>query len=258
MRDFTISSYRRYLQAMQAAGISFWRIDDYMAAAVKPEKFCMIRHDVDRRPQHALVMARVEQEMGIVATYYFRMKPESFNTDIIKEIYRMGHEVGYHYESLSDADGDMAAAIADFEKNLGIMRTLGPVKTISMHGRPFKPYDNRDIWRIKENHDLLASKYNILGEVYLDIDYSDIAYINDTGRNWTSGTSNVRDKVFSNIKADFASGEELLTYLQQGKHPKLVFQIHPERWAYSTGSYCVSFLHDLATNSVKFIMRLWK
>lgn len=258
MRDFTLTAYRTYLEAIRREGISFWRIDDYMAAAVKPERFCMIRHDVDRRPRHALLMARTEHEMGIVATYYFRMKPESYNEAIIREIHSLGHEVGYHYESLSDADGDMQKAIADFEKNLATLRGLVPVKTVSMHGRPFKPYDNRDIWRVKENHHLLVSKYNILGEVYLDIDYSDIAYINDTGRNWTSGASNVRDKVFSNIKADFNSGEALLAYFEGALHPKLVFQIHPERWAYSGMSYGVSYLHDLAANSVKYIMRLWK
>jgi len=39
--------------------------------------------------------------MGIRGTYYFRIVPESFDENVIKEIYSMGHEVGYHYEDMS-------------------------------------------------------------------------------------------------------------------------------------------------------------
>jgi hypothetical protein len=186
MRDFTLNAYKLYLTSIQKNNIPFFRYDEFMSLNTLPEKFCLVRHDVDRKPENALKMALLEKSIGVKSTYYFRVKPSTYKPEIIKKIEKLGHEIGYHYESLSDTDGNIELAIEDFEKNLDSFRKIAKISTCSMHGRPLKPYDNRDIWRIKENHDLLTNKYNLLGEVYLDIDYTDIAYINDTGRNWTS------------------------------------------------------------------------
>lgn len=254
MKDFTLQQYRNYLTAIRLQQLPFLRFDEFMQLQKKPDRFCLIRHDVDRKPQNALKMATLEHAMGIKATYYFRIKPKTFKPDIIKQIEAMGHEVGYHYESLSDTNGDIKAALADFEKNLSYFRALTPIRTIAMHGRPLKPYDNRDMWKIRENHDLLKLKFGLLGEIYLDIDYSDIAYINDTGRNWTSSKSNRRDKVNSEIKADFTNGNELLEYLQSNPHPKIVFQIHPERWSDNQIEYCVQWVNDTVVNMAKFLL----
>jgi hypothetical protein len=202
-------------------------------------------------------MAKLENEMGVKSTYYFRVKPHTFKPEIIIEIAGLRHEIGYHYESLSDADGDMAAAFKDFENNLGKLRELVSIRTVSMHGRPLKPYDNRDMWRSGDNHNKLIKEYGILGEVYLDIDYTDIAYISDTGRNWTTGKSNRRDKVVSNIEVDFKNGESLLGYLSSTPASKMVFQVHPERWARNIVDYCVSLSSDLLTNMVKSFVRFF-
>jgi len=65
-------------------------------------KICVIlRHDVDRLPENALVFARIEKQVGIKVSYYFRIVEESFDEDIIRQIADMGHEIGYHYENLS-------------------------------------------------------------------------------------------------------------------------------------------------------------
>ena len=123
-----------------------------------------------------------------------------------------------------------------------------------MHGRPFKPYDNRDLWRNKQNHDLLQSNFGILGEVYLDIDYTEIAYITDTGRNWHSTKNNMRDITNSKVVANFDSGEELLSYLKSSPNEQIVFQIHPERWAANTMEWSVQYAKDFLTNKIKQVL----
>ena len=251
MRDFTLEVYKSYLQAIRASYSNILRFDEFFMAKTIPESFCLIRHDVDRKPKNALQMARLEKEAGIQATYYFRTKPHVFNPEIIKNIVKLGHEIGYHYESLSDANGNMSLAIKDFEMNLSKFREITPIQTISMHGRPFKSFDNRDIWRDQKNHRLLSENYGILGEVYLDVDYQNIAYINDTGRNWSSTQSNKRDQVNSLIQSDFENGKALSKYLNTDPHPKLVFQIHPERWAGTLTGYAIQWLKDMAINLVK-------
>jgi hypothetical protein len=145
------------------------RFDEFFLANPKPESFCLIRHDVDRRPKKALQMARLETSFQIHSTYYFRTKRHVFKPEIIKKISDLGHEIGYHYEGLSDKKGNLDHALRDFEYNLKKLREIVPVKTVSMHGSPLSTIDNRDMWRDPNKHRLLAEKYSILGEVYLDI-----------------------------------------------------------------------------------------
>ena len=254
MRDFTLQAYERYLLAIKRSYPKIIRFSEYFNSNPKPENFCLLRHDVDRKPLNALKMAKLENSVGVKATYCFRTKKHTFKPGIISKISRMGHEIAYHYESLSDVNGNMERAIKDFEKNLSMLRKIVPVSTIAMHGRPFKPYDNRDIWKVEENRENLEKKYNLTGEIYLDIDYADIAYINDTGRNWNSTKSNLRDKVNSKIKTDFSSGQRLLNYLNNEPHPKLIFQIHPERWSDNYFEYIVQFLKDKSINVVKCLL----
>lgn len=258
MRDFTLSQYRRYLSAIQNAGIHFVRYVDFMKQPESFSTFCLIRHDVDRKPMNALRMAQLEHQMGIVATYYFRTKKHTLKKEIIQKIEALGHEIGYHYENLSDTDGDMQKAMEDFKYNLNNLREIATIQTCAMHGRPLKPYDNRDLWKDKVNHQVLKDDLDIIGEVYLDIDYTDIAYINDTGRNWTSGKSNVRDKVISNVKADFENKKQLMSFLENKKHDKLVFQIHPERWSNDLIDWMLQYGKDLGVNTVKALLNIFR
>jgi hypothetical protein len=56
-----------------------------------------LRHDVDRLPQNSLRTAQIETQLNLKATYFFRVVPESYDEEIIKEIHSLGHEIGYHY-----------------------------------------------------------------------------------------------------------------------------------------------------------------
>ncbi len=258
MRDFTFQAYKKYLEAIKLQNIPFYQFRDFLSFKEKPAEFCLLRHDVDRKPGKALKMAIAEAEMEIKTTYYFRAKKHTFKKDIIQRIENLGHEIGYHYESLSDSNGNIKDAIADFEKNLAKFRKISETDTCAMHGRPFKPYDNRDIWRNKTNHDRLTDVLKIKGEAYLDIDYTDILYINDTGRNWSNKKANMRDKVTSEVSIDFKTGSELLKYLSETPHKKICFQIHPERWSDNYLEYFIVLLTDTAINAVKAIISLMR
>lgn len=254
--NFTLNAYSAYLKAVKSSYTNILKFDEYFTLVSKPESFCIIRHDVDRKPKNALKMSQLEYEMGIKASYYFRTKPHTFKFEIIKEIHNQGHEIGYHYESLADTNGDMEKALIDFERNINKLREIVPVKTISMHGSPLKPYDNGDLWRDSDNYKLLKSRFDIMGEVYLHIDYTDIAFITDTGRNWDSNKANLRDKIDSKIAASFKSAKGLLDFLNNKPNRKMVFQVHPERWSSNIFDWICQLAKDKAINLCKLIIRL--
>lgn len=251
MRDFTLQAYKSYILALERSIGRSVRMDAYMSGECSSGPVYVLRHDIDRRPKRALAMARLESDLGVVSTYYVRMKPGVFIPEILREIARLGHEVGFHYESLSDARGNHELALDYFAQDLQRLRNVTEVNTICMHGRPLLPYDNRDMWRSEARKRILREQFSIIGEVYLDISYQNLAYISDTGRNWRSGKNNIRDMVVSEIETEFDTGRAMLSYFSEAPHSPLVFQTHPERWTDNVSGWAVQWLTDEAINFLK-------
>jgi len=229
MRDFTLKIYKKLPHKLLANGYSFQTLQDF---SKRPQdKTVILRHDVDRLPGNSLVIAKIEKEAGIKASYYFRIVKESYDENIIKQIAGLGHEIGYHYEDLSLCKGDYEAAIRRFEVNLEKFRKIYPVKTICMHGSPLSKWDNRDLWK-KYNY----KDFGVIAEPYFDIDFNDVLYLTDTGRRWDGSDVSVRDKVavegqnaFDNLK--FRSTMDIINAAQNGLLPdRIMINTHPQRW----------------------------
>ncbi len=100
MKDFTISNYNKMLETLLAQGFSFQTFAEFLEN--QDAKVIILRHDVDKLPENSLKIARLEASLGIRGSYYFRTVPCSYNEEIIREIARLGHEVGYHYETMEN------------------------------------------------------------------------------------------------------------------------------------------------------------
>ena len=98
--DFTLSAYKQLISIFQFQGYYFQTFEEYIK--YPKGKVVILRHDVDRLPGNSLVIAKIEKDAGIKASYYFRIVKESYDEDIIRQIAKMGHEIGYHYENLSE------------------------------------------------------------------------------------------------------------------------------------------------------------
>ena len=104
MKDFTIKKYTQLLEALQSWGFFFMSFEHFIQNP--KDRFILLRNDVDRLPANSLQTAKIEHELGINGTYYFRSVPESYDERIIKQIAHLGHGVGYHYENLSGMMND--------------------------------------------------------------------------------------------------------------------------------------------------------
>jgi len=270
-RDFTFSRYKLLLQSLKKEGYVFLSFSDYLESinrkgegekgrgdegsrgrggeeyenpdnvkasglnsksTIRNPKFVILRHDVDAKPQNSLRFAHWEHDNSIRGTYYFRSGPTGFDKTTIREIASLGHETGYHYETLDQVQNRQLAtrnshlaiswqiiktlwnsvlysvnlcvtkkklpidkqtlhhAYQLFTVNLRKLRRIVPVSTICMHGSPLSPYDNREIWKSYDYR-----KHDILGEATMDTDFSQVAYLTDTGRRWDGHSVSVRDKI---------------------------------------------------------------
>lgn len=224
MKDFTLKSYQSLIEAFQQAGYRFQTFEEMMLSPDEGKSVVM-RHDVDELAWNALKMAKLENHLGIRATYFFRIVKQSNVPEVIRQIVDMGHEIGYHYEDLSLAEGDEGKALLTFEENLNYFRNYYPVKTISMHGSSTSKYDNRLLWKNRQ-----LSDFGLLGEPYLSLDFEKVYYLTDTGYAWDGGKFATRDIVENSFGLQFHSTQQIVDCLQEGKFPKQAMLLAHTLW----------------------------
>ena len=300
LMDFTVKRYSQLLHSLLAQGFSFLSVSAYIrlipnfqseitnlqteisilpseirnpkseipqTPSSLPHAFVILRHDVDARPQNSLRLARLEHTLGIRGTYYFRI-PHTFQPSIIQEIASLGHEIGYHYETMATIvkegmrerrdeetkrrrDGEtkrMKSAYELFVENLCKFREIVPVTTICMHGSPLSRYDNREIWQKYDYRDL-----GIIGDAYLDIDFNRVAYFTDTGRRWNGAEVRIRDKVSGPFQFNLKTTEELIRAIPQFPD-QVMITIHPQRWNDAFLPWAGELLLQNAKNIIKRIL----
>lgn len=137
------SDYKGFLQHLKDAGYEFV----FFSGLSKKEGQVVMRHDIDFDCRLAYEMALIEQEAGVVATYFFLVSSESYNIasaqnrKYIEAIRDMGHCVSIHFDPLNYEDFEEGFKVElDYFQNLFHVT----VDVISIH-RPnefFQQYDS--------------------------------------------------------------------------------------------------------------------
>jgi len=261
MRDFSLDIYRALLETLQAQGYKLIAYADYLKKAndqrlTTNDKFVILRHDVDARPENSLKTAQIEHSLGAKATYYFRCGKESNNPEIIRAIVCLGHEIGYHYEDMSLCGGDAQKAWTHFQTWLDYFRQYYAVETICMHGAPTSRYDSKDLWKTADYKTL-----GIIGEPYMDTDFSDVFYLTDTGRCWDGYKVSVRDKIpahqdeWTKAGLTWHTTPELLQAIEANRLPAHVMMTtHPQRWTNNRYAWWRERILQTSKNCIK---KLW-
>lgn len=249
MRDFTLKSYRSLIEAFRNAGYRFQTFEEMISAPMEG-KTVVMRHDVDELAWNALKIAQLEHGLGVKATYYFRVVKQSNVPEVIREIARMGHEIGYHYEDLVLAEGDERKAMESFEEHLAYFRQYYPVKTVSMHGSSSSKFDNRLIWK---KHEL--SEYGLLGEPYLSIDFNRVFYMTDTGFAWDGGKYAARDVVESGFDLKFHTTRQVVACIQQGNYPDQAMILAHTLWTDNIFQWFWLHFREFFRNNIKLIAK---
>ena len=251
--DFTLKKYTELLLCFEKAGYQFITFGDYCGGKGNSDRFVILRHDVDLKAKNSLATAKIEASLGMHASYYFRVVPQSNRPEIISKIASLGHEIGYHYEDMTICGGDMEKAIGNFRQQLDYFRQFYPVKTVCMHGSPRSPYDGRDLWKTYSYSD-----FGIIGEPYFDTDFSKLFYLTDTGRRWDGFNVSVRDKipVYQDLWTEsglvYHSTDDVMRAIEEGTLPhQLMITTHPQRWT----DHLLPWGKELVSQKIKNIVK---
>jgi len=253
MKDFTLKQYYELIKVLQNQNFSIQTFENFVR---HPKEISIVlRYDVDKLPQNSLTFAKIQHKMGIVGTYYFRVTPQSFDEQVIKEIAAMGHEIGYHYETMDTCHGNVDKAYDMFCHNLEMFRKIVPIITICMHGSPLSKFDNRAIWDKYDYH-----KLGLIAEPYFDLDFNKTFYITDTGRRWDGDKFSFRDKSmaanpYTNpecLKLRYHTTADIINAIQTGVFPhQFMMTFHPQRWTDSNLKWLQELIGQNLKNQVK-------
>ncbi len=224
MLDYTEQMYDKLCKAISSSNYKVVTVKNYILSKGYNDKKIILRHDVDGKAEDAIRMASIENSYDIKSTYYFRKKSFCFKPHIIKKIEDMGHEVGYHYETLNDTDGDFEKAFKLFKKNLDLFRKFCNVESICAHGNPFKNQYNGDIWKKYNFKDL-----GLVGEAYLSIDFNGCYYISDSGGSW----NNLSDTL------------NLINVIKKNSYPLIYSLIHTNNWTSNYKDWLLNRSHTI-------------
>ena len=267
--DFSLLIYQQLLETLQAQGYQFLTFEQYCMLGISdreaqgpneiasPEKYIILRHDVDLKAENSVATAKIEANLGIKASYYFRVVPDSDKPECIKAIVDLGHEIGYHYEDMSLCGGEPEKAVAHFAEKLAYFRTYYPVKTICMHGAPTSKYDSKDIWQFAS----YKNDFGLIGEPYFDVDFSDLFYLTDTGRRWDGYKVSVRDKIptYQDIWTAnnwvYKHTDDIIRACKDGSlPPRIMITTHPQRWTDNKAQQIKEMLVQNLKNTIKYIL----
>ena len=101
----------------------------------------------------------------------------------------------------------------------------------------------------------------IVGEPYLDTDFTKMFYLTDTGRRWDGYKVSVRDKIedfqeeWNKKGLTFHTTKELTAAINAGKMPdKVMITVHPQRWNRFGAKWIKELVLQNLKNGVKKFM----
>jgi hypothetical protein len=212
----TLRNYERVLAGLIDRGRHSVTIADFITVAPS-DGFSILRHDVEWDVRRALVMARREAALGHFATYYFHgpHRPRVFDIDTMNEIQALGHEVGYHYETLDRAGGDQGLARELFQQDVARFRDAGiNLRTVAPHGNPRiskVTYEHNGV--LLDRDPSIVSSSGLIGDGVRSLRSARLEYVTDTGAR------------FSTISGD------VLAYITAVERRRLYLLTHPDYWS---------------------------
>jgi len=204
---FTLEHYEHILKTALSSGYAFVGFD-----GVKPERYCILRHDVDYVPEWSLRLGEIESRLGIKSTFFFQVSSKTYNLgdfynrSVVEELYEMGHSIGVHVDlSLLD-EIDCEDFIGDEKLVFESFTNIKPCEIVSIHN-PTKEFFGKKIEGLRHTYEAEFFK--------------EIKYLSDS-QNWYEGCV---CKIFSEKKYD-----------------KIQLLLHPYIWQ----EHSKDFLNNLA------------
>lgn len=249
--DFSIKKYKKFVEFLKEFNIPVYGLLDWHKK--QPDFGVLLEHHVDKRSKNSLKIAEIENRLTICSTFFYRSSKNSFKPEIVSEVSKLGHEIGYHYNDYAQNKGNIQLTKQVFAANLKKFRKISKIASVAMYGKPHGKFDSRKMWE-----HFWLNDFDLKVEAYMGIDYSDIYYFADTGRTWSCVGNNVNDKVVSNRIADIKTTDDLIAFIKNNRDKKIAVVTHPKRWSDGILEHFYIYFKDLIIRIGKKILMIFR
>jgi len=218
--------YEGFLSEARARGFSFAQFRDFLPGAPPlPERYVVLRHDVDFAPAYSLAMAELEHAHGVTSTFYVLVDGQFYDPtrpEVVRQIRRirdLGHEIGLHFAVSSCVEEDLGREVA-FR-----MRVLEAIA-----GTPVRSYSQHDPVNAGFAEVALPPEHPPCLDVSRVIREHELLYVSDSAMMWRKHT--------------FHSA------LEEGRN--LCLLAHPHSWLHPQDDY-VAMIRDLEAREVQAV-----
>lgn len=172
--EYTYEEYKNIISSINDSDSKFGSYNDK-----DQDNVVILRHDVDWSPKKAKIMAEIESNHGVQSTYFFLLTSPFYNSfersvrKKIKEIDKMGHDVGLHfsthqYWSSEPQPGELVAAVHREQRVLSEL-VDNPASAVSFHIPPE--------W-------ILSRKFESFISAYEPQFFKKFTYLADSNQRW--------------------------------------------------------------------------
>jgi hypothetical protein len=190
-RPFTLPGLEALIEGYRSSGYSFRHFDDN----VEKHHDIILRHDIDVELEAACQLSKLEESLGVSATYFVLVTSPLYNVlssegrRMVQDIARRGHQIGLHFDPT--VTNESAASLEErLDQERSLLESIldVPVRSFSLH-RPGR------------NTHLLAAGGAGMVNAYSPRFFHDIRYSSDAMGWWRYGDYQETEH--------FSSGESL-------------------------------------------------
>lgn len=180
--NFSYESYNNSINKYLNSGYKFITFSQYDIE--KQNKLVLMRHDIDFDIEPAKKLSELENKIGVLSTYFFRITAKNYNIlspSLIKDIEfikKRGHEIGLHLDHTHIKPNSH-----EIDLILNIKYLLERDLSIEIDSFSIHEPSRTSLEISSETLDKLKLKNNAYDKKF----FKDIKYISDSGGRWREG-----------------------------------------------------------------------
>ena len=198
--SFKYDYYAYLLDQLIDLGSSFHTFNNF--PGFDDGRITLLRHDVDKSVAKALAIARIEAQKGIASTFFFRVHSNFYNPfghlcyGQIREIIKLGHEIGLHSEFWDTARINHESGTQIFKKEKVVLETITDqeIKSFSLH----RTTGSSDLADMQEMAEFIAVEH-AMNFASADRFQTNWKYISDSSGYWREGDPIISIKKNKNL-----------------------------------------------------------
>jgi len=208
-KPFTFEYYRLLLRTALDDGYNVSSFEKYDA---RHERTLILRHDVDYTLNGVSQLAAIEADLGVTATYFFRVHAHEYNC-FTPHVYRLihglrglGHEIGLHFEAMTIGRALEMSPVALLRREKAVLEAITGFEISSTS-------EHRDISQVVHQTGNYHDSFDPLEAGFRNYAlekrfFNDMKYLSDSNGFWREG-------------------DPLVHF---NKHQRFQILVHPDWW----------------------------